>query len=100
MRNFMFGFLFAGFFAVTGIAFASTVTGGESFEDVWTAIVDLRTEIAELKTELTVESTREALEDQAVADSIEELRTRGVAAPVDGGVAHSEHFILGDASFE
>jgi len=107
MRNFIFGVVFAGFFTVTGVALASTVTGGASFDDVWTAIADLRndtgstrSDIGELKLQLTAKAAQDALDRQAIVDALEKLQSRDAGMVKGGGIAHSEHYVLGDASFQ
>ncbi len=107
MRNFIFGVLFAGFFAVAGVAVASTVTGGASFDDVWTAIIDIRSDVIStdgdlsmLKLQLTAKAAQDALDKQAMTDALEALKNNTVVKNANGGIAHSEHYILQDAKFE
>ncbi|MEI7750010.1 MAG: hypothetical protein WCJ25_03325 [Candidatus Moraniibacteriota bacterium] len=108
MRNFIFGFIFAGVFAVTGVALAGTVTGGSSFEDVWTAITGIRGDVSTtkddlntLKLQLSAKAAQDALDKQAIKDELKTLKTThtGIVNPV-GATAHSEHYTLGDASFQ
>jgi len=108
MRNFIFGFIFAGLFAATGVALAGTVTGGASFDDVWTAITGLRSDVTTtrddlnaLKLQLSAKTVQEALDKRAITDALAKLQNSGVDGPVaGGGIAHSEHYVLGDASFQ
>jgi len=99
MKKFLIMVVFAGFFTVAGAALA---TDGEviSFDDLVAAVSGLQSEIADLKTELTVKAAQDALARQELADAIEELRNRSAAVTAENGIARSEHFILGDASFE
>jgi predicted XRE-type DNA-binding protein len=107
MRNFIFGVIFAGLFATVGVAAASTVTGGTSFDDVWTAIVDIRSDanatksdLSTLKLQLTAKATQDALDKQAILDELDVLKKSRTVSVPGSSIAHSEHYTLGDTSFQ
>ncbi len=107
MRNFIFGFIFAGMFAVTGVALADTVTGGNSFDDVWVAITGIQSDASvtkddlnTLKLQLSAKAAQDALDKQAILDELATLKNGHTASVSGNGIAHSEHFTLGNASFQ
>ncbi|MEI6650161.1 MAG: hypothetical protein WCL23_01865 [Candidatus Moraniibacteriota bacterium] len=107
MKQFLFGVAFASLFTMAGVALAGTVTSGNSFEDVWTAITGTQSEISAtrsdlntLKLELATKAVQDALEQKAIEDELAALKKTRTVSISDSGIAHSEHYVLGDASFQ